>query len=151
MAWLGVRCWKDKIAMAAVDDSGAVPEVIFQRRDTIPKGESDFGRQAQWFCRVVEEALTDCGAEGLAIYVSGGRAEQVRASFEGAAAVAGGTYGVPVRLMRRQNLWKTLGLTDFKKATWDYFIKQDDLMSGLVGEIKEAAAVSLAAQRRETA
>ncbi|MFP5256705.1 MAG: hypothetical protein ACLGI8_12760 [Acidimicrobiia bacterium] len=151
MAWLGVRCWKDKVALAIVDNSATGPALTFDRRQQMPKGDADVGRQARWFFQVVEEALADTGADGLAICVSSGDADQTRASFEGAAAVAAGMRGVPVQLMRKQGMWKPLGLADRKSGTWSDFMKHDALMSALVGDLKEAAAASLAAERRGTA
>jgi hypothetical protein len=151
MAWLGVRCWKDKVALAVVHDSESDPVLALNRREQLPNGVTDAGRQAHWFFEVVDEAIAESSADGLAICISSGDADQSRASFEGAAAVAAAARGVPVKLMRKQGMWKPLGLPDRKGATWDRFMKQDPLMSSLVGDLKEAAAASLAAERRGTA
>lgn len=151
MTWLGVRCWKDKVALAAVHDSAEGLVLVFDRRQQLPKGDPDLGRQAHWFFQVVDEALAETEVSGLAICVSSGDADQTRASFEGAAAVAAATHGVPVKLMRKQGMWKPLGLTDRKGATWDRFLKEDRLIGQLVGDLKEAAVASLAAARRGSA
>jgi hypothetical protein len=146
--WLGAGCWKDKIALAAVEDGQNSCEVVFDRRESVPAGETDIGRLASWFQCVVAEALVESHCHGLAICVSSGDADQTRAAFEGAAAAAAGNAGVPAVLMRRQSMWKPLGVRDSKTATWNAFIKDDALFSDLVGFLKEPAAASLAAARR---
>ena len=148
MAWLGVRCWKDKVALAVVDEAGAGPQVTFERRQQLPKGESDAGRQARWFFQVVDEALAETTADGLAICVSSGDADQRRAGFDGAVAVAAAVHEVPVKLLRKQSMWKPLGLADAKGATWTQYMRNDAVMGNLVGDLKEAAAASLAGARR---
>lgn len=142
MTWLGIRCWKDKIAMAVVVDDPVEPQVGFERPHSMPKGETDVGQQAHWFFRVVDEALTETSAAGLAIFVSSGEIDQSRAIFEGAASASAGARRVPVRLLRKQAMWKPLGIADAKGASWSAFMKDDRLFGQLVADTKEAAAAS---------
>ena len=48
MPWLGVRCWKDKIALALVEDDPAGPRLVQQSRARAPE-LSDAGDIAWWF------------------------------------------------------------------------------------------------------
>ena len=151
MAWLGVRCWKDKVAMALVSEESDQPRVEFSRREPSPKGQTDTGKNSYWFWQVIDEALEESSATGIAIVVSAGDADQTRAMYEGAVAAAAGARDMPVVLLRKQGMWKPLGLQDAKSATWDSFMREDQLLGELVGDLKEAAAASLVAERRGSA
>ena len=148
MAWLGVRCWKNRIALVVIDDHTDGPRVLFRRREGAPERGSDHGPHVAWFHRVVSEVIEEARPEGVAVRVANSDPEQVRAECEGAVAVAAAQRGLPAMSLRQQGMWKPLGLPNAKAATWKAFQSEDSLIGSLVQEEKDAAMASLAAARR---
>jgi hypothetical protein len=142
--WLGVRCWKDKLALLAVQD-GKPPTVAFARRQAVPKVE-DPGERAAWFARAVTEALEETDCAGVSIRVADADPDQERVEAEGAALAAAHLAGRPTRRFRRQSLLKPLGVGR-EAGAWKAFQKDDPFVGRLVGDEKDAAMASLAASR----
>lgn len=147
MVWLGVRCWKDRIAMVAVKD-GPTPEVSFRRRQKSPARTDRYGPHVAWFYAVTLEAIEEIAPEGVVVRVANTGAEQVRSECEGAVAVAAAHSDLPVRALRQQSMWKPLGVANARSTTWSAFLKSNPLLSTLVVDEKEAACASWAASRR---
>lgn len=144
MAWLGVRCWKDKIALVVVAE-GDPPEVEFRRRQPSPAINEPAAR-AGWFGKVVREALNEVECEGVSVRVADTDPDQLRAEAEGAVFAAAGAAGLPAKRFRRQSLLKPLGV-ERSAGAWQAFQKSDAFIGGFVGDEKDAAMASLAALR----
>lgn len=145
MVWLGVRCWKDKIAFVAVDDTGPTPIVTFKRRQPVPS-TSDPGERAGWFARTASEAITETACAGVSVRVADSDPNQVRAEAEGAVLATANEAGLPTITVRRQSLMRPLGIKNTAGA-WKTFQKEDAFVGGLVGDEKDAAMASLAGAR----
>jgi len=107
VTWLGVRCWKDKLAMVAVED-GATPSVLFVRRHAAPTSD-DPGARVAWFARTVVEAAEEAKCNGVSVRVADANPDQERAEAEGAVLSASHSAGFETRRYRRQSLLKPLG------------------------------------------
>ena len=147
MAWLGVRCWKDRIALVVVED-GEPPTVLFNRRHKAPARAEDHGPHVLWFHRMVVEAIEETKPDGVAIRIASVDPDQIRAECEGAVAVAAAQAKLPTMDLRQQRMWNPLGVADAKSTSWKAFLQIDPTISSLVGEEREAACASLAASRR---
>jgi hypothetical protein len=75
--WLGVRCWRDKLALVAVQD-GSPPTVAFARRQAAPDVEAP-GERAAWFARAVTEAIEETDCAGVSVRLADADADQERA------------------------------------------------------------------------
>lgn len=105
---LGVRCWKDRIALVALAaHPGDHPDVVLHRRVKLPSGALD-GERVLWVHKTVTEAIEEAGAEALAVRVSDAEADQVRAEHEGVAMFAAANRGLRVVILRRQSMLKPL-------------------------------------------
>lgn len=151
MSWLGVRCWPDRVALVVVDDAPSSPVVAFQRRERAPAGDIDLGQLARWIQQLATEVLEATAPEGLALYTSSGEVDQVRASLEGAVAAAAGRRAIPTKLVHRKNVWKPIGVANAKTEAWNAHLRSAAPFVGLVAELWEATAASLAAGRRAAA
>lgn len=144
MIWLGVRCWKDRLALVFVVD-GEPPSVSFERRQPAPKA-TDPGEKAAWFAKAVQEAIAETGCDGVSVRVADANADQERAEAEGAVLAAAGLAGCATRRFRRQSLMKPLAVPRTSGA-WQAFQKDDPFVGGLLKDQKDAAMASLAALR----
>lgn len=144
MSWLGVRCWKDKIAVVVVAD-GTPPTLTMARRQPAPTG-AEPGVRAAWFANVVSEAIDETGCNGVAVRVADNDPDQARAEAEGAVLAAGASAGLPTKTFRRQSLVKPLGVPAGAGA-WKQFQKDDSFVGAQVGDEKDAVMASLAAAR----
>lgn len=142
--WLGVRCWKEKLALVAVQD-GKPPTVAFARRQAVPKIE-DPGERAAWFVRAVTEAIEETDCAGVSVRVADADPDQERAEAEGAVLAAAHLAGRPTVRLRRQSLLKPLAIGR-EAGAWKAFQKEDAFVGTLVGDEKDAAMASLAASR----
>jgi hypothetical protein len=146
--WLGVRCWKDKLALVVVRD-GSPPMVAFARRQAAPDLE-DPGERAAWFARAVTEAIEETDCAGVSVRVADADADQERAEAEGAVLAAAHLAGRPTRRFRRQSLLKPLRVGR-EAGAWKAFQKSDPFVGGRVADEKDAAMASLAGSRSDSA
>jgi hypothetical protein len=145
MIWLGVRCWKDKVALVAVADSPDGPKVVLQRRQPAPRG-GDAGSRAAWFARIATEAIEESGSGGVSVRIADSNPDQARVEAEGAVLAAAGQAGLPTRTFRRQSLMKPLGVGR-GTGDWKRFQQEDGFVGGMVGDEKDAAMAALGAAR----
>lgn len=145
MVALGVRCWKDRIALVVVEEAPDGPTVRFSRRQKAPSS-SDPGEVTAWFGKMTEEAIQESGATVVSVRIADTSPEQGRAHAEGAVLAAAYRAGATCKTYRRQSLMKPLGVARTTGA-WDRFQKVDPFIGSLVGEEKDAAMASLAATR----
>lgn len=143
--WLGVRCWKDKIALVAVDD-GDPPTIVHASRPKAPATD-DPGLLAAWFGRSLTEALGEADFEGVAVRIADRDPTQERAQAEGAVLAAAAEAGLQTVTLRRQSMLKPLEVPS-GRGEWAKFPKEDPFFGALVGDEKDAAMASLAATRR---
>jgi len=129
-----------------VEDSANGPQVAFRRSQPCPT-DSDPGRRAAWFGRVVAEALDAVDVVGVAVRVSDTGPAQDRAEAEGAVLSVAGQRAVPAVTLRRQSLVKPLGVPRTPGA-WASFQKDDSFVGSLPAKEKDAAMASLGAARR---
>jgi hypothetical protein len=148
---LGVRCWKDKIAVVAVSGApGGDPTVVLHRRGKLPAGVSDTDR-VEWVHKMVVEAIEEAKADVVAVRVSDADPDQHRAEHEGVALLAAaGVQGCKGMTLRRQSMLKPLGVPAGAGA-WKEFPKTDPFVSGFVLEEREAVMAARAALNRGTA
>lgn len=142
--WLGVRCWKDRIAVVAVID-GQPPTVLLERRQAAPRSE-DPGERSAWFARTVREAIEETACSGVSVRVADSGPDQARAEAEGAVFAAAHLAGRPTRRFRRQSMMKPLGVPR-GAGEWSAFQRDDQFIGSLVADAKDAAMASLAATR----
>lgn len=145
MSWLGVRCWRDKIALVAVHDADTGPEVTFQRRQPVPE-TTDPGERTGWFAKVVLEAINESRCTGVSVRIADSNPVQERAEAEGAVLAAAHENGVPTARYRRQSLTRPLGI-DRAQGAWATFQRRDPFIGALVGDEKDAAMAALGAAR----
>lgn len=145
LIWLGVRCWKDRIALVAVRDATAHPEVVLRRRQPVPD-TTDPGERAAWFAKTAAEAMGESSCGGVSVRVADSDPDQMRAEAEGAVLATANQRGLLARTMRRQSLMKPLEVPREKNA-WKSFQKEDDFIGALVGDEKDAAMAALGAAR----
>ena len=147
---LGVRCWKDKVALVAVSAApGGDPTVVLQRRGRLPASVSDTDR-VEWVHKMVVEAIEEARADVVAVRVSDADPDQHRAEHEGVALLAAGARGCRGITLRRQSMLKPLGVPSGAGA-WKEFPKTDPFISGFVLDEREAAMAARAALNRGTA
>jgi hypothetical protein len=145
MIWLGVRCWKAKVALVAVRETTGGPVVVFRRRQPVPK-TLDAGARAGWFAKVAAEAIAESECAGVSVRIADNNPEQTRAEAEGAVLASAHSKGLPARTVRRQSLMKPLKVPSGQGA-WHRFQKDDAFIGSLVGDEKDAAMASLGASR----
>jgi len=145
MVWLGVRCWKERIAVLAVDDGPGGPSVVFRRRQNCPKGLEP-GARAAWFARVAAEAVEESGCGGVAVRIADSNCEQLRCEAEGAVLAGASAAGLRTITLRRQSLIKPLSVPK-GAGSWKAFQAQDPFIGSLIGDEKDAAMASLGAAR----
>lgn len=143
--WLGVRCWKDKIALVVVQD-GATPEVVFRRRQSASTS-TDPGQRLAWFAKAVTEAIEETGCDGVSVRIADSSPDQDRAEAEGAVLAASAISGKQALRYRRQSMMKPLKV-DRSAGAWNSFQRSDAFIGGLIGDEKDAAMASLAAARK---
>jgi hypothetical protein len=147
---LGVRCWKDRIALVALaGDPGDDPDVVLHRRAKLPSSARDAERVV-WVNKTVAEAIEESGADALAVRVSDADPDQVRSEHEGIALFAAASRALPVTTLRRQSMVKPLGVRR-EAGAWKEFPKTDGFISGFVGDEKDAAMAARAMLNRGTA
>jgi hypothetical protein len=148
---LGVRCWKDRVALVALDgEPGGEPMVVLHRRGKLPGGGSDVDR-VEWVHKTVMEAIEESKATLVAVRVSDADPEQHRAEHEGVALLAAaGAQGCQGVALRRQSMLKPLKVPAGVGA-WKEFPKSDPFISTFVLDEREAAMAARAALNRGTA
>lgn len=144
---LGVRCWKDRIALVALDHlSAADPGVVLHRRSKLA-GTSDSDRVV-WVHKIVTEAIEEAEASIMAVRISDdAHADQRRAEHDGVALHAGAARDLEVMTLRRQSMLKPLGVPSGAGA-WAKFQKTDPFLTQFVADEKEAAMAARAALNR---
>ena len=147
MPWLGVRCWRDKIALALVDDDPDGPRLVRQLRDRAPATDDD-GELALWFCRMTRDAIDAWQPVGIAVRISDATPEQTRALHEGAVLVAAAERGLPTQVLRRSNMVNLLDASN-GPGGWTMFQRNDPFVGGLVADLRDAGMASLVASRRD--
>lgn len=147
---LGVRCWKDRVALVALrGDPHGTPDVVLHRRANLPAGATD-GDRARWVHKTVIEAIEESAANSVAVRVSDGDADQQRAEHEGVTLLAAASRGLMASDMRRQSMTSLLSVGRLKGA-WAQFPKADQFISGFVVDEREAAMAAQAVLNRGTA
>ncbi len=147
---LGVRCWKDRVALVALSgDPGSDPTVVLHRRSKLPAGGSDADR-VRWVHKVIVEAVEESKADRVAVRVSDADPDQSRAEHEGVALLAAVNKGCATMSLRRQSMLKPLGVPAGAGA-WAAFPKNDPFISCFVLDEREAAMAARASLNRGTA
>lgn len=145
---LGVRCWRDRLALVALSsDPAGSPHLMLHRRVKLPGGDGSDADRIRWVHKTVVEAIEEAGAEAVAVRVSDADPEQLRTEHEGVALFAGANRGLPVATLRRQSMLKPLGVGR-EAGAWKAFPKRDSFVSGFVGDEQEAAMVARAMLNR---
>ena len=144
--WLGVRCWKDRIALVAVDEDTRGPQCVLRRRTKVPTG-LDEGRRADWFHKITTEAIEECHPVGVAVRISDAGDDRVRSENDGAVLVAAAHANLPSITLGWQKMRAPLGVSK-EAGAWKAFPKTDPFISGLIGDERDVAMAALASVRR---
>lgn len=146
---LGVRCWRDKIALVVLEDaSGAEPRIVLRRRSKLTvTSDSD---RVRWVHKTVTEAIEEAKATTVAVRISdASHADQRRAEHDGVALHAGAVQDIEVVTLRRQSMLKPLGVRS-GAGMWVDFQKTDPFLGRFVADEKDAAMAARAALNRGT-
>jgi hypothetical protein len=144
---LGVRCWKDRVAIVALSgDPGSTPTIVLHRRSKLPTGGSEADR-VRWVHNVVVEAIEEAKVDRVAVRVSDADPDQHRAEHEGVALLAAADKGCEAVSLRRQSMLKPLRVPAGAGA-WAAFPKNDPFISDFVLDERDAAMAAKAALNR---
>jgi hypothetical protein len=144
---LGVRCWKDRLALVALSgDPGSTPTIVLHRRSKLPTGGSEADR-VRWVHNVVVEAIEEAKADRVAVRVSDADPDQHRAEHEGVALLAAASKRCDTVSLRRQSMRKPLGVPAGAGA-WAAFPKSDPFISDFGLDERKAAMAAKAALNR---
>lgn len=147
---LGVRFWKDKVALVAIDgEAGTNPVVKFHRRAKLPPKGSDAER-VRWVHNTIVEALQESGADALAVRTAERDPDQHRAEHDGIALAAAANRNLDVATFRRMSMLKPLGIGR-ASGDWAAFPKSDPFVSEFVSDEQEAAMAARSMLNREPA
>jgi hypothetical protein len=149
-AVLGVRFWKDKVALVAIEgDAGADLTVKFHRRAKLAARATDAER-VRWVHNTIVEALDESHAGALAVRIAERDPDQLRAEHDGVTLAAAANRNLEVATFRRMSMLKPLGIGR-ASGDWAAFPKSDPFVSTFVGDEQEAAMAARAMLNRDRA
>lgn len=149
MTALGVRCWKDKIALVVLEDvPGSEPRIVLHRRSKL--AVTSDGDRVRWVHQAVIEAIQEGNASTVAVRISDDfHADQRRAEHEGVALHAGAALNLEVVTMRRQSMLKPLGVPP-GKGMWADFQRANPFVGQFVADERDAAMAARSVLGRGT-